>query len=325
MLNAARLSVIMLLFIGTVAPISQAQARHWSHWRSFGYWDQGQYEGRHRRWSGNAVGTDDWEPRERVPVRSGGFDNRASPVGAAVAELIKACAEGAEQLQHWPNEPIAQAIAPDENQRGILEQLRGDAGKQAESLRAACPREIPADPVARVDVSTNAVDAMLAAVNAVDPSLEGFYAKLGDEQKARLVALSARAGDVNEDARRVRRSDHRARKPEGTPDRSGFAGVCKQWERALLNWPRRRIDRSFRLSDRQEAVFHDLIDSSNHAAEALAKSCPADRSLTPVGHLHTMRAQLETVGQAIRAIRPALEHFYETLDDQQRLRFAVTN
>jgi hypothetical protein len=34
----ARLSVIMLVLVAIVAPISEAQAKHRDHWRSFGYW-----------------------------------------------------------------------------------------------------------------------------------------------------------------------------------------------------------------------------------------------------------------------------------------------
>jgi hypothetical protein len=117
-------------------------------------------------------------------------------------------------------------------------------------LRATCPRDIPADSVAQVDVSSSAVDAMLAAVNAVLPSIEGFYATLGDEQKARIVAVSARATNVNEDARRARRSVCHARRTEGTPDQSG---MCERWGSALLDWPRRRIDRDIRLTIRPVA------------------------------------------------------------------------
>jgi hypothetical protein len=232
-----------------------------------------------------------------------------------VAELMKACLEGSGELQYWPNESIAQRIAPNENQSAVLEQLRGDAGQQAQILRDACPRDIPSDPVAQIDVSNKAVDAMLAAVTAVLPSIEGFYATLGDEQKARLVAGSARASNVNEDPRRARHSVRHARRTEGTPDQSG---LCEQWGRALLQWPRRRIDRDIRLSDAQRAARSDLISSSNQAAEMLGKSCPDDISLTPVGHLETMRQQLETVGRAIQTVRPALGNFYETLNDGQK-------
>jgi hypothetical protein len=317
----ARLSAVMLVFAAILAFLSEAQARHGGHWRSFGYWGQVQHEGRHHRSSANEGGTDDSEALGRSPSRHLGFNNRGSPLGAAVAELIKACVDGSEELQHWPNESIAQRVAPDESQSGALEQLRGNAGQQAEILRAACPRDSPADPVARVDVSKSAVDAMLAAVNAVLPSIEGFYATLGDEQKARLVTLSAHAGSVGRAAPRGHRSDRRARTAEGSPDRSG---MCEQWERALLDWPRRRIDRDIRLSEAQRAALSDLIDSSTQAADAIAKACPTDISLTPVGHMQTRRKQLEAIGQAIQTVRQALGHFYESLDDQQKQRFGAT-
>ena len=137
---------------------------------------------------------------------------------------MKACLEGAGRLQNWPNDSIAQRIAPDENQSKVLEQLRGTAGQQAEILRAACSRDIPADPVAQVNLSNDVVDTMLAAVTAVLPLIEGFYATLGDEQKARLVAVSAHASNVNEP--RARHSVRHARRTEGTPDQSG---MCEQW------------------------------------------------------------------------------------------------
>jgi hypothetical protein len=160
---------------------------------------------------------------------------------------------------------------------------------------------------------------MLAAVNAVLPSIEGFYATLGDEQKARLVTLGAHASSVNRDAQRLHRSDRRARRAEG-PDQSG---MCEQWGRAFLDWPRRRIDRDIRLSEAQRAALSDLIDSSNQAADIIGKSRPTDMSLTPVGHMQMRRKQLEAIGQAIETVRQALGHFYETLNDQQKQRFGA--
>jgi hypothetical protein len=303
-------------------PRKHRLARHWGYWGSFGFWGQRQYEGRHFRSSANEGETDDPNARGYSPSRYRGFNNRARPLGAAVAELIKACVEGSEELQHWPNDSTAKIIAPDEGQRGLLEQLRSNAGQQAEILRTACPNDIPADPLARIDVSNSAVDAMLAAVNAVLPSIEGLYATLEDEQKARLVALSIRAGSVSVDARRAPRSERRGHRSEAMP---GQSGMCEQWGRALLYWPNRRIDRGIRLSDAQKGACSDLKDSSSQAADALAKTCPPDISLTPVGHMQIMRKQLETVAQAIQTVRPTLGHFYEILNDEQKQRFAVTN
>ena len=52
----------------------------------------------------------------------------------------------------------------------------------------------------------------------------------------------------------------------------------------------------------------------------LASAFPAERALTPVGRMDAMRRRLAAVRAATAAIRPALVHFYEALD--QGLRFA---
>jgi hypothetical protein len=51
-----RLGALMFVLVA-VAPISEAQARHWGHWKFFGYWGQGLQEGRHLRPSVEEDGT----------------------------------------------------------------------------------------------------------------------------------------------------------------------------------------------------------------------------------------------------------------------------
>jgi hypothetical protein len=317
-----RLGALTLVLVVVVTPISEAQARHWGHWKFFGYWGHGLQEGRRMRSSAGEDETHDGRAREDALLPFGGLKDGAGALSAAVAELIRACVDGSQELQRWPNETIAESIAPDDSQRGKLEHLRGDAGKQAEILRAACPRDIPADPLAQLDISKSIAEAVLATVNTVAPLVGDFYATLSDEQKARLVSLSMRANDVNIDARPMRRSDRRFFRLRDPPAKSG---LCQQWERAFLDLPRQRIGRQIRLSDAQRDVLSGVTGSTNQAADDLAKSCPADVSLTPVGHLQTLRKQLEAVSQAIKTVRPALGRFYETLNDERKQRFPSTN
>jgi hypothetical protein len=58
------------------------------------------------------------------------------------------------------------------------------------------------------------------------------------------------------------------------------------------------------------------------AADTLAGACPAETALTPVGRMDAMRKRLAAVRAAAAAIRPALTHFYEALDQGQKVRFA---
>jgi hypothetical protein len=79
---------------------------------------------------------------------------------------------------------IEQDVRPNDRQRADLDALRDAAGKTADELRNACPRETPITPVARLDAMRTRVQAMIDAINTVRPALARFYASLSDEQKA---------------------------------------------------------------------------------------------------------------------------------------------
>jgi hypothetical protein len=81
-----------------------------------------------------------------------------------------------------------------------------------------------------------------------------------------------------------------------------------------------RKDRSDdRIGERRIALY-ELAIASLKAANTLA--CPAEGALTPVGRLDTMHSRLSAVRAAVSAVRPALLHFYEALDERQKQRFA---
>jgi hypothetical protein len=69
-------------------------------------------------------------------------------------------------------------------------------------------------------------------------------------------------------------------------------------------------------------AFYELVTSSLKAADTLASARPAESALTPVGRMDAMRQRLAAVRAATAAIRPALVHFYEALDQGQKVRFA---
>jgi len=113
----------------------------------------------------------------------------------------------------------------------------------------------------------------------------------------------------------------------------------------LRGWPVREIERDVRLSspqrgprDRRSAftrvcdalcvagcprvAFYELVTASLKAADTLGGACSAETALTPVGRMDAMRKRLAAVRAATAAIRPALMHFYEALDQGQKVRFA---
>jgi hypothetical protein len=102
----------------------------------------------------------------------------------------------------------------------------------------------------------------------------------------------------------------------------GWSGTCEELSAGLRNWPVREIERDVRLSDAQRVAFYELVTASLKAADTLSSACPAEAALTPVGRMDAMRKRLAAVRAATAAIRPALAHFYEALDQGQKVRFA---
>jgi hypothetical protein len=53
----------------------------------------------------------------------------------------------------------------------------------------------------------------------------------------------------------------------------------------------------------------------------LKGSCPADDAMTPPARLAVAGKRLDTMLQAVRLVRAALEDFYATLSDEQKAQF----
>jgi hypothetical protein len=96
------------------------------------------------------------------------------------------CDPRAAGLAEWRMERIERLISPNEAQRAALNELRTASAKAAETVAAACPREVPASASARLEIMEKRLDAMLLAIKTVRPAFDAFYATLTDEQKARI-------------------------------------------------------------------------------------------------------------------------------------------
>jgi LTXXQ motif family protein len=272
---------------------------------------------------------------------------RGGPFAAVVEKLVRGCGAQGAEFEHWPFDAIAQIVGADEKERNALAALRESAKAAAEKLAADCPQDVPAAPSARLEAVEQGIDATLAAFDKVQPALATFYGALDDEQKARLYRdMAAPAATTRETTPRRQAQDERrapreygsrrdrwrayaaAREaaPRETAPRQAAAppwsATCDEFAAVLRNWPVREIERDVRLSSPQRVAFYELVTSSLKAADTLTGACPAESALTPVGRMEAMRQRLAAVRAATAAIRPALVHFYEALDQGQKVRFA---
>jgi hypothetical protein len=89
-------------------------------------------------------------------------------------------------------ERITNSVNPTAEQQEPLKTLTEISAGMAKLMIASCPAEPPATATARLDAVLARLDAMLYAVVVTATPLQGFYASLTDEQKARFDALGGR-------------------------------------------------------------------------------------------------------------------------------------
>jgi hypothetical protein len=150
------------------------------------------------------------------------------------------------------------------------------------------------------------IEAMITAVQTVQPPLEKFYGFLSDEQKARLTALG---------------NDQRQSK---APDRitTGSVGQsCSAAQPGVMEWPAAEIDQTVRPTDAQRASLAALQNATAQAADLLKASCLTGDPLTPPARLAAVGKRLDTILQAVKLVSSALNDFYGTLSDEQKARF----
>jgi ABC-type transporter MlaC component len=253
----------------------------------------------------------DWSAYASVPARGGGrseVTRRLATAGLPTAGAPEVCSAQASGLTDWPIEQIAQQVAPDDNQRVLLDQLRDAAAKAVSLLQGSCPIDLPSTPTGRLAEMRQRIQTMLQVVQLVRPALERFYQSLSDEQKERFNALDV----ANSSAGRATRSNPRQ------PD---LTQVCSGRAAQTTSLPADRIAQTLRLDDTQRAALEQVKTASAQAADILSQNCPQDQSLTPTGRLAAMEQRLDAMLQAIDTVQPSLTKFYTSLSDEQKARF----
>jgi hypothetical protein len=109
----------------------------------------------------------------------------------------------------------------------------------------------------------------------------------------------------------------------GRGARAAAAGpdLCSARSAGLTDWPIERIALAVRPDDAQRAALDELKQAAAGALDMLKAACPNELPATPTGRMAAMRQRLEAMLAAVRLVRPALDRFYQGLDDEQKARF----
>jgi hypothetical protein len=223
----------------------------------------------------------------------------------APGRLAELCGDDSRDIAGLPIDLIQRAIEPTETQRTALDELANASVTAAQTIKSACPTRLSLTAPSRLASMQRRIEAMIAAVATVQPPLDKFYGLLNDEQKVQLNALG------EGQRRRITSRRHQV----------SFVENCDAAQSAGLKWPTEEIDPRLRPTDTQRASLNALQDASAKAADMLKTSCQAGDAITPPARLAAAGKRLDTMLQAIKLVRSALDDLYGALSDEQKAQF----
>ncbi|WP_051397096.1 Spy/CpxP family protein refolding chaperone [Bradyrhizobium elkanii] len=239
--------------------------------------------------------------------RGGNLDTYAYAPSTGRTNLAQMCGDDSRAIAGLPIEAFQNAIQPNEAQRAALEELANASEKAAAGLKASCPTDVALTAPSRLAAMQQRIEAMIVAVQTVQGPLDKFYGLLSDEQKAQINALSTTR-----------------QRPGRTAARAGPAGpACDVTQPGLSEWPTATIEQSVSPTDQQRRYLDALQGAAAEAAETLKQSCqtgPED-ALTPPARLVAVGQRLDTMLQAVKTVRTAMDDFYGSLTDEQKAAF----
>ena len=227
----------------------------------------------------------------------------AARANTAPDELSQMCGEDNRDVASLPIDRIQQAIQPTDQQRPALDDLANATVTASQTIRAACPTKIVSTAPARLAAMEQRLEAMIQAVNIVQPALDRFWGLLSDEQKSRLSSLG----------QSERNNDRRSESP--------LAGACNGTQANMPDWPAAEIEQRLNPTEAQRASLANLKDASAKAADILKSSCASDDALTPPARLAAAGKRLDAMLQAVETVKSALDDLYKDLTDEQKAQF----
>jgi hypothetical protein len=105
---------------------------------------------------------------------------------------------------------------------------------------------------------------------------------------------------------------------------ANVAATCSGLAPGVTQLPISRIRRTIDATDAQMAMLDQVQAASDQANVILRASCPASAPLTPVSRLDAVAKRLQAMMQAVDVLRGPLTTFYDSLDDQQKLKLAAS-
>ena len=248
----------------------------------------------------------------------------AAPVKYSTARQL--CKQPGSGITAWPFDDIAKKVNLDGEQTNLLDEMKDASKDAAKQFSESCPPDsnFASTPPGRLDAMTARLNATLQAVGIVRPSLERFYASLSDEQKERFNEIGPDEKKIAAASRKMDSTTDNKTETQGAGDQTGSEQTganCGDPKPGLANLPIERIEDALKPSEAQQAKLKELETATNDAVGILQAACPDDVPMTPPGRLEAMEKRLKAMVEAANTVKPSLDSFYTSLNDEQKARF----
>ena len=128
-------------------------------------------------------------------------------------------------------------------------------------------------------------------------------------------------GYAHNRGKRVRYAD---RETTGSvPSNADLAQGCGGLAPGVTDLPIARIETTLHLTDEQLKALDALKTASSQAGDVLKASCSSEVAMTPIRRLDAVQKRTDGMIQALGIVRTPLDNFYNSLNDEQRQRFAT--
>ena len=101
--------------------------------------------------------------------------------------------------------------------------------------------------------------------------------------------------------------------------------ICSGQARGLTDFSIQKIADQVQPDKDQQGLLDVLKTASVKAVDIMQEACPGELPSTPTGRLAAMRSRVDAMLKAVEAVRPALDKFYQSLNDEQRERFIAVD
>lgn len=267
----------------------------------------------------------------RAARRVSGAEEAATAAGIDKDDqnsLAQLCGDTSRSIAGLPVDTIAQAISPTETQRATLDALADASAKASQVLQAACPTDMVLTAPRRLAIMQTRIEAMISAVQILQPALEAFYGPLSEDQKLQFDAIATAQRTAADkamveaaQATDSRNRRHRSSRRQMPADPAASVQNCSaEQPGGVTAWPAAMITQSVAPTDAQRDKMEALQRATAQAADMLKASCtPA--GTTPPARLAAIGRRLEAMRQAVTTVHAALDETYTTMNDEQKVSF----